>query len=455
MSSASLTGRTRVLSASITTTADVVEEDLQSPLWYIDTETGTLWRRDDSPGSTDADPSTWSSQGKALPPGDGTAPGKVTGVIVTPTSVQQPDGTYSPGFEVEWTANTETDLVSYEVQFDFEGTTWATPRVVMVGIDQTSVVVDGVLGNASYDFRVRALDTDSMVGEWSDTVTATSGKDSDAPDMPTELVAAPGYRMVGLSWSRATDSDFSFYQVRYYPSATTSEFIIISARSNRVIIDSLNPDVEYGFQVRAIDRSGNVVTSSVDTTAVDYLTNPEAGWTAQVLQTPTRIGTTDLSVNTVVANFITTGTLSTDVLISGTVDIGGVGNPIQLEVFDSLGNQMSRWSDDGLVIWDPVTTNKAVWLYGDSIKFSDVYTGDPGTTTWSTAIDSRGVNASAILFGSDIGGHNRIMNSGMEAAPFPTVARSTKTWTATTDWDDATSTVNLNVSGSELTMTTV
>ena len=48
MSSASLTGRTRVLSASITTTADVVEEDLQSPLWYIDTETGTLWRRDAS-----------------------------------------------------------------------------------------------------------------------------------------------------------------------------------------------------------------------------------------------------------------------------------------------------------------------------------------------------------------------------------------------------------------------
>jgi hypothetical protein len=443
------------VSLSLDFTDDI---ELDAALFYVDADTGKVYSRDPLEG-TDDDAETWTDQGKMFPPGDGSAPSQVTDVVVTPLNVTQPDGSSVPGFSVSWSAVPEADVIQYEVQYDVSPATFATPVVRMAGTGVLSVIVEGITGNIDYDFRVRALDVDAMPGAWSATVTATAPKDGVAPDMPSSVEAIPGFRMVGVAWSRSESNDLAFYQVRYYLDSTPESFNTVNVRSNRLIIDGLIAEQSYGFQVRAVDRSGNVVTSDVDSTAVDYITNPEAGWTAEVLATPSLVGAADLSVGTLVANFISTGVLDASVITSGSLTLGGEGSPVSLTIMDSLNNQMAEWNDDGLVIWDPAATAHAVWLYGGSVKFSEDYDPDtgPNAATWSTAIDWRGVNAAAILFGSDVGGHNRVPNAGMESAPFPTAAPTSFVWTVTTDWDDADAgtKVNLKVSETSLQMTGV
>lgn len=447
------TGVTEVLSA-VLTTDDLAEVVVDSRLWYLDTDTGTVYGRETLEGD-DVLTDSWTDLGHLIPPGDGVAPSQVTGLVVTPVSVEQTDGAFLPGYQVEWDAVPEGDVINYEVQYDLTGTTWATPYVIHTGTDILSVLIANVLGATDYDFRVRALDVDSLAGPWSDTVTSTSLADTDAPSVPDSVAAASGFRSIGVTWSRAVEPDFAFFQVRYYDITDPDNFALIQVKASRIIITELDPAITYGVQVRCIDRSHNVATSDADPTAVDYLTSPEAGWSVEVQATPSLIIPADLAVNSVIANFISTGELSADIITSGTLLLGNVGALTSLLVKDSLGNDMAEWTDDGLVITDPNDGTKALWLYGDSIKFSDEYTGDPGTTTWLTAIDSRGVNAAAILFGTETGGYNRVPNAGMELAAFPATARTSKVWTITTDWDDATSTVNLNVSGSALEMTAV
>lgn len=448
---ATATSETRVLAAVLT--ADYLDDlGIDPSLYYIDRDTGDVYERQPQDGDDPASDS-WASTGKFFPPGDGAPPSQVTGVVVTAVSVVQPDGATVPGFTVSWDAVPESDVIQYEVQYDPSPASWATPTVRLCGTDILSITVDSVLGNADYDFRVRALDVDSLPGAWSATVTQTSSKDTIAPAIPTELTATPGYKMIGLTWSRNIESDFSTYQVNGFPTFTPADEFRIQTRSNRLIVDNLDPTVEYTFRVRAIDRSGNV--SDGTTNGVDYETNPESGWSSTATATPLLIGPSDLTVQTVVANFISTGELEADSITSGNLSVGGTGNATSISVYDTTNAQVAEWTDDGLVIWDPSNPTRAIWLYGDSIKFSEEYDGNPGTTTWSTAIDSRGVNASAILFGSDIGGHNRVPNAGMEAAPFPTVAPTSKVWTSSTDWGTATNTVNLATGTGDLGMTSV
>lgn len=446
-------GSTEVVSA-VLTTDDLTETAIDARIWWVDSDTGEVYQRATLDGDAPEE-SVWVNVGKFAPPGDGVAPSKVTGVIVTPVSVQQSDGSFVPGFNISWDAVPETDILAYEVQYDLTGTTWATPHHARTGIGALSIVVTDIIGATAYDFRVRASDIDALVAPWSDTVTATSLADTDAPSIPDEVTVASGFKSLGIVWSRATEPDFAFFQVRYYDVTNPTAYEVVQTASSRAIITGLDPAITYGAQVRSVDRSGNVQTSLVDPTAVNYLVELEAGWSVEQQGVPSLIFPTDLALDTLIANFISTGELSGDVITSGTIRVGGVGSPTSVQVFDSEGNTLATWTDDGLVIVDPTDTTKALWLYGDSIQFTDAYTGDPGTTDWLTAIDSRGVNAAAILFGTESGGHNRIPNAGMEMAAFPSTVRTTKTWTLTTDWDDATSQVNLKTSGASLEMTAV
>ena len=94
-----------------------------------------------------------------------------------------------------------------------------------------------------------------------------------------------------------------------------------------------------------------------------------------------------------------------------------------------------------------------MWLHSGSLRFSRAYNGTVDTTVWTTAVTPDGINAEAITFGSLNTGYNIIPNSSMELQAWSTAADVTKTWTLTTDWDDATGGINLKVSTGDLSMT--
>ena len=165
---------------------------------------------------------------------------------------------------------------------------------------------------------------------------------------------------------------------------------------------------------------------------------------------------------------INTAGLPGDIITSGTVTLGGPPPPPPdpddpnppptpvipgVVVYDTEGNEIGRWSEQGLYITDAHNPQYVLRLTEATIDFSS-QGGIDGS--WVTALSADGLNASAILTGIPQGGHNRIPNAGFELAAFPTVASpAPKVWTSAADWQSsiAANDVNINDSGTELKIT--
>jgi hypothetical protein len=350
-----------------------------------------------------------------------------------------------------------TSTTGSNVEVTTEGTTGATPPSESTAVDfglpftarttALSALFAPVAGGVWHQARVRAVDrTGNRSASWSALASAKSSADSTAPAVPQGLTAVPGYRLVGLRWSRNAEADLARYQVRYYQGASDpsdpTDWVVADTSSPLVVIQGLNADagasIVYRFQVQAIDRSGNA-----------------SGWTSpSVTANPTLVGAADMAVNSVVANLLSAGTISADYISGGTLKVGGLASlTTQVTVLDSQGRTAGLWSDtQGLVVYDVTNDARRIRMNAGALQFSK-----DGGATWTTGMDADGITASAILLGSLAGGPNAVPNAGFEMAAFQTVYSTT--WTATGDWSAdiptaGTYRVNVDRSTGALKMTT-
>lgn len=439
-------------------------------LFYVDQDSGQVYTREAIPGD-DAEDGNWTAQGKLLPfVGDQAAPNAPTGLSVTPVTTQNDEGTTLPGFEVEWNTSSEDDIIGYHLEVDAQtfddatgiwtAATFATPLSRNYGVfdappkEGPYLVRAEFIGGTPYDFRLAALDAEGFSSAWSSpVVTGTAAKDGTAPEVPTNPQGTPGYRLVGLKWDKNEEPDLWFYQVRFWLTATqtSDDAEYIRTNSSFIIVKDLTPSVEYTFEVRAVDRSSNVATSESDLTGLDFNENKESGWSAQATATPSLIGASDVAFNSVLTSILSSNEIDADDIKTGTLKVGGSANPGSLTVYDSAARTIATLNEDGYVMVNANNDSEAVWLTAGSIYFTDEYTGNVDTTTWTTGMTPDGINASAITFGAVGGGANAVPNAGFELAPFS--APTTSVYTDSTDWSTATSTVNMNVSTTHLTMT--
>jgi hypothetical protein len=328
---------------------------------------------------------------------------------------------------------------------------FANPATFRTALER--VHVEDVLGGTYYAARVRALDDWNNRSAYSGAVGITTARDIEAPEIPGGLAAIPGFRLVGLNWQRSTAIDFDRYEVRWtYDLAGApdpAQWTKLTSRSSVLVVADLAPDVVHWFEVRAIDRSNNVQTSALDPTAVDADANGEAGWSEPVAATPTLVGAADVAFNSVLTYILNANQINADDINAGTVSIGGLADtPDFLLVYNTTGQEIGRWDQNGLVIRDPNNTSRVVRLVDGVLSFST-----DGGTTWTTAISADGIVADAIKLGAAPGGHNAVPNASFELSAFATYF--SKVWTVTTDWDDGTSQVGVSVAGADLTLSSV
>lgn len=309
--------------------------------------------------------------------------------------------------------------------------------------NQTTFTTNDVMGGTYYGVRLRAVDDTGNRSAFCTAVGTTVVGDSTAPDIPTGLALVAGYRMIGARWAQNTEADLARYEVRFTTQSggapDAGGWVVLTTSATAIVIDGLGADTTYYVQVRAVDRSGNA--SDWSNQVGDYKT-----------AIPTLVGSADVAFNSVItATLSASSSIDATSIKAGTLSVGGgIDRPDYLLVYDSTGQEIGRWDEYGLLVKDPANSQRQMKLVGGVMSFTQ-----DGGATWGTAISADGIRADSILLGTAPGGHNAIPNASFELSAFNQLA--TVVWTTAANWQAhiAGSDVNINDSGTELTMTTV
>lgn len=329
-------------------------------------------------------------------------------------------------------------------------------RSVFIPANATRAVIDGALGNTRYWVRARAADIQGNLSGYVATVDHTTAKDNVAPPLPVGLQVVAAYRGVMANWNPLSVQDLMFIQVQYAPddgAGNPNEALAttIHVRTSGVFIGNLDPATLYWFRIRSVDTSGNVQTSDLDPTALDYQAEPDAGWTPWVSAQPTMIGAADVAFNSVLTSILAANEINADDIRAGTFRVSPLATDAEgIEILAADLTVIGRWDENGLKIVDPTDPARFLLIESGEVRF----TTDNGGT-FPLAITPEGINASAINFGALPGGHNLIVNSSFELSGF-VAAASSFTFTSATEWAAANRVTALaNISeGASLVMTT-
>ena len=134
----------------------------------------------------------------------------------------------------------------------------------------TTITVEGLLPNVSYDFRVASVNKYGAISAYTATDNRSTPSDDGVPADVTIGSATPGIQYVIVDWTHNTDLDLASYKVyRYVSDNVGSATEIGDCRTNYFIDGGLTGDQIYYYWVKAVDTSGNLsanFSSSVNAT---------------------------------------------------------------------------------------------------------------------------------------------------------------------------------------------
>ena len=164
----------------------------------------------------------------------------------------------SNGASLSW--NSVSNAANYTYRYKLSSVfNWTS-----TDITATSVTISNLTGGSPYDFQVRANNSAGMSGF---TATIQVTPTLEIPATPTSLVSSSLVGGVRLQWTISNGA--VSYQVRKkrsnifnWDTQITATITTVDVFTVRTDITSLTPGVEYDFQVRAVNSSGNSDWSS-------------------------------------------------------------------------------------------------------------------------------------------------------------------------------------------------
>lgn len=223
-----------------------------------------------------------------------------------PSAPTSPTASAASGtqIDVSWTASTDNVAVTNYLVERCTGASCST--FAEVGTPAASPFSNtGLTASTTYRYRIRATDANTNKSSYSSTVnaTTTSGGDTQAPTVPTGLIAtAVSSSQINLSWTASTDNvAVTGYVVDRCQGSGCTSFAQVGTPVGTTFNDSpLSGGTLYRYRVRARDAIPNYSADSSiasattlpppDTTAPTVPGNPTAtpvssaqinvGWTA-------------------------------------------------------------------------------------------------------------------------------------------------------------------------------
>jgi hypothetical protein len=222
------------------------------------------------------------------------APSAPSGFTATPGPVDTID--------LAWTANTETDLMGYNVYMGTtSGFTPGAGNKIWSGAATSKTVTEST--HVLKWFKISAFDIFNQESTFS-SASATSnnpfGVDGTAPANPTGVVVATGFdatlqrSYLDVSWTANVETDLAGYTVRYGPSSSINFSYVDVTKDAITTRIYVQPGIPYYTAVRAFDRSANMsgftnastypITSTADTTAPSQPSAPTCVANAMQIQ---------------------------------------------------------------------------------------------------------------------------------------------------------------------------
>ena len=175
------------------------------------------------------------------------------------------DGSVISRICVGWTAPTEVYAQKGQVEIQTQATTdlgWSPVDIVAaeLGVAWVSPVQDG----ASYNVRIRAINSIGVRGAWSQGTVQVVGKTAPPSDVP--WLRLDGER---LTWGPVTDIDLAGYRVRWQPGGSRSWSDALELHTGLLSVSPWDlVTIPYGagqILIKAVDTTGN---ESLNVTAI-------------------------------------------------------------------------------------------------------------------------------------------------------------------------------------------
>jgi len=245
-----------------------------------------------------------------------------TNLVVTATSQVNNDGTIQPLFQVTWTASVDQSVVNYEIQWK-RGAYGSLPAETVFNsalLAGASYTISGVITSASYEIRVRSINSLGVRSDWLSTVGISNSGDAIPPAAPTGLtVTSYGYRSCYLKWVNPADDDY--FQTIIYSSFTNNSSTAVEVgrlSGTSQTYSGLIDDTTYYVWLKAVDYSGNVSGFNTGTNAgTPFTTGSEIG-AGQTGETGPRSATGYLYYSTALTSPPSSPTLAGYNFITGT-----------------------------------------------------------------------------------------------------------------------------------------
>lgn len=199
-------------------------------------------------------------------------------VDLTPPSFPQEIAVDGAGSDwtFRWSAVSDTSGVQYELEIASASSFADSVRYSTGNTYQNLTLADG-----TYHWRVRAVDGAGNAGNWK-VADSTLAIDVTPPPVPMVRNTILGKDSVTLAWYGVAADDFLHYQVRYADNETMQNAEIRATKSISVGIGAYPAGMLY-WQVRSVDRRGNVSDWSAMSNFLVRLSGPESlfSWTQE------------------------------------------------------------------------------------------------------------------------------------------------------------------------------
>jgi len=193
-------------------------------------------------------------------------PTPTVSVPSSPTNLTGIEGDSQVSLSWEAPSDVGSSILDYQIDYGI-GDSWITfahePSI------NTSIVVNGLTNDITYDFRVSAINQIG-IGSTSSTISVTPLIQQVPTEVPTptpttpvvsapnNLITVPGDEKVNLSWEAPSDIGSSIldYQIDYGIGDSWITFAHDPSINTSIEISGLTNGISYSFRVAAIDQNG-------------------------------------------------------------------------------------------------------------------------------------------------------------------------------------------------------